>query len=108
MHHPDRDPVKVARTPDATHAEVVERYEGASARARPDPKKSPWGASDDTYERLPCRACAHFKADTIGDGGGIGNCVVTARASRGSQPLYPGISRACGERIPSNRTEEHP
>ncbi len=33
-------------------------------------------------EKVTCRFCQHFKADEIGDGSGIGDCIAKAPASR--------------------------
>lgn len=54
--------------------------------------------SQKSLELIQCNKCKHFMPDTIGDGSGIGQCVMNIKwtsSSHGKMPLYRYADRYC-------------
>jgi hypothetical protein len=83
---PDGERFSSSFSPPATRAEVLAWHPAAVSLEPTVPAL------------VSCGTCSHWRADTIGDGSGLGSCLADAAASRWPGSLWPRSLHRCNRR----------
>jgi hypothetical protein len=125
IREPDGTAWKSSFCPPQTQAEVLSRYPpGTAAEPIEDGRQPPPGdgfvanihVSDalapvptppQAVQRAPvrCGDCTHWRADTVGDGSGLGACAIHAPASKRPGSLWPNSPHRCADHTPGGTNE---
>lgn len=75
------------------YEEVVKTFGEVTLVGAATHEETPWKLPAGRWVR--CSDCKNFKRDTIGDGTGIGDCLVGGRVTAGPALLWPNAERVC-------------